>query len=152
MFCQGDLPLRVVHTCRSRNNGGLTTERSKSAVKNICKHGLCLTNSTVKKDRAKEQWSQTMSPNIIMDNKKLNVLFYILGPRLGRLMLLTVTSVSIYTIKYMTWDVDLLQGTGTVQKTHPLLASLYPTCSVNCGKISPNSQSQRKICQLRRSC
>lgn len=103
MLCQGDLQLRVVHTFRPRNNGGLTTKRSKGAVKKkICKHSPCLTNTAVEKDSAKEQWSQTMSPNIIMDNQKLNVLFYIIGPRLGRPMSLTVTSVSILTIKYMT--------------------------------------------------
>lgn len=113
MLCQGALQLRVWHECESRNNEGLTTRKKGRHSKNSCKHSPCVT-STIAQDRAKKQWSRTMSSSIIMGDQKSNVLLYILCPRLRGSMPLTVTSVSTLTMKYMTHDVDLFQGMGTV--------------------------------------
>lgn len=60
MLCQGDLQLRVVHTFRPRNNGGLTTKRSKGVVK---KKNL-QTQSMFDQYRSQEgQSKRTMEPD-----------------------------------------------------------------------------------------
>lgn len=113
MLCQGALQLRVRHACEPRNNEGLTTKKKGRHSENSCNHSPCVTSTTVQ-DRAKKQWSRTVSSNIFMGDQKSNVLLYILCPRLRGSMPLTVTSVSTLTMKYMTQDVDLFQGMGTV--------------------------------------